>query len=133
MRPRKVILLINDREQERNCWELVFDSTCFYRVIASASMPWALHAVPEVAVLRGRGLRDNITIIRALLPETRILAISDSKDLDADAKLPAAADMSSIRQALRMLAVRRRGPKRQETPCCPIEAMAISDGMRENA
>lgn len=133
MRPRKVVLLINDREQERNCWHFVFENTIWFRVISEGAMPWEFHEEPEVAVLRGQGIRRNAEIIRLLFPEMRILAISDSRDLEADAKLPANSNMAAIIDALKTLALRKRGPKKStgEPAAFPVNK-SVYLGVTEN-
>ena len=134
MRPRKVVLLINDREQERNCWHFVFENTIWFGVISEGAMPWEFHGdVPEVAVLRGQGIRRNAEIINLLFPEMRVLAISDSADIDADAKLPANSNMAAIIDTLKTLALRKRGPKKStvEPAAFPVNK-SVYLGVTEN-
>ena len=133
MRPRKVVLLINDREQERNCWTLVFESTCKFRVISEGAMPWEFHEEPEIAVLRGPGIDRNIRLLRQLMPRVRILVITDSHDIHADRKLPSTANMYELMDALRTLAVRKHGPKKWdfEPAALPVTSSVLL-GVTEN-
>jgi len=140
VRPRKVVLLINDREQERNCWHFVFENTLWFRVISEGAMPMAFHGeIPEVAVLRGRDARLNAEIIRLLFPEMRILAVATSGTLDsdqyinADAFLMPHATMAEIIDTLKTLALRKRGPKKStvEPAAFPVNK-SVYLGVTEN-
>jgi CheY-like chemotaxis protein len=124
MRPRKVVLYV-DRDQWRRSRRLFVMETWGYQVMAAAGPAEALARLADVRTAEVHvlflqepmpELDQLVGCARGLQPELRVLIAGDSRAYDAetgaDVYLPEAACMpGEIRERLRVLVARKRGPK----------------------
>jgi two-component system, OmpR family, response regulator CpxR len=132
MRPKKVILCIDDSEQSLSIRKFMLE-TRGYRVLAAGSGREALDLFQQGSidlvltdlVMPEMDGAELIRVLKQLSPETPMILISGKvklydKDLQADVFLPKGTYPAvELLEKIRLLLIKKRGP-RKPTPSIPL-------------
>lgn len=139
MRPKKVILCIDDNEQSLSIRKFMLE-TRGYRVLAATNGPDAIEAFQQTPadlviadlMMPGMDGAEVIRVLKEMSSETPMILISGKvtmydKGTVADLFLPKGAyPPSELLDRIRLMLVKKRGPKRASAAPIPISAAPAS-------
>lgn len=137
MRPKRVILLLDENEDRRRIRRVIFE-TWGYRVLSGDHLPEKPGPVildAHVAVIDHNGKTPSmVQAVRENCPEANIVTVGET---GGDVWIPRNVcpdhAPSLLIETVRTMAVRRRGPKKGCIAAVPVvqSVVPLTDGMRE--